>query len=49
MMKLIGFLLVAWLVITVVGLVVEGLFWLFAIGLILLLGTAAWGWIKRNV
>jgi len=49
MMKLIGFLLVVWLVFTVIGLVIEGLFWLFVIGLILLLGTAAWGWIKRSV
>lgn len=41
-------LLVAWLVISVLGLVIKGLLWLFFIGLVLFLATSAWGWIKRN-
>ncbi|HJQ77917.1 MAG TPA: LPXTG cell wall anchor domain-containing protein [Acidimicrobiia bacterium] len=47
-MGLIIFLLIVWLVISVLGVVLEGLFWLTVIGLILLVGTAIWGWTKRN-
>jgi len=48
MLGLIGFLVVVWLVFVVVGLVVKGLFWLAIIGIVLLVATAVWGWIKRN-
>ncbi|MEA1798322.1 MULTISPECIES: hypothetical protein [Rhodococcus] len=48
MLGLIGFLLVLWLVFVIVGLVVKGLFWLAIIGVVLLVATAVWGWIKRN-
>ncbi|WP_198663947.1 hypothetical protein [Jiangella endophytica] len=41
-------LLVAWLVISVLGLVIKGLLWLFFIGVVLFLATSAWGWLKRN-
>jgi type IV secretory pathway TrbL component len=41
-------LLLIWLVLSVLGLVFKGLFWLFVIGAILFLGTAALGWIKRR-
>jgi type IV secretory pathway VirB3-like protein len=34
-------LLAIWLVITVIGIVIKGLFWLFVIGLVLFLITAA--------
>jgi hypothetical protein len=47
-LRLIGLLLVLWLVITVVGAVLEGLFWLAVIGLLLFLATAAFGWAKRD-
>ena len=47
-MGLIIFLLIVWLVISVLGVVLEGLFWLTVIGLILLVGTVIWGWTKRN-
>jgi LPXTG-motif cell wall-anchored protein len=47
-MGVIIFLLVVWLVLAILGLVIEGLFWLTVIGLILLVGTAIWGWMKRN-
>ncbi|TWH74739.1 hypothetical protein [Modestobacter roseus] len=43
MLALIALLLVAWLVVTVIGALVEGLFWLFVVGVVLFLGTAAWG------
>jgi hypothetical protein len=47
-LRLIGFLLVVWLVISVVGAVIEGLFWLAVVGLILFVLTAAVGWGKRD-
>ncbi|MFC5382656.1 hypothetical protein [Aquipuribacter nitratireducens] len=46
MKALLVVLLVLWLVVTLVGAVVEGLLWLLAIGLVLFLATAVWGWFK---
>ncbi len=46
--RLIGILLVLWLVVTVVGAVVEGLFWLAVVGLLFFVGTAALGWNRRR-
>ena len=48
MLRLIGLLLVVWLVLTVVGALVKGLFWLAVVGLLLFVATAALGWGKRN-
>ena len=48
MLKLIGLLLVVWLVLAIVGAIVEGLLWLLFIGIVLFLATAAYGWVKRN-
>ena len=48
MMNLILILLVVWLVLSVLGFVIEGLFWLAVIGIILFLATAAYGWVKRK-
>ena len=48
MLRLLGFLLVVWLVVTVVGAVLEGLFWLAVVGLLLFAGTAVLGWSKRD-
>ncbi len=39
-------LLALWLGLTLVGLIVEGLFWLIVIGLVLFAATAVWGWFK---
>lgn len=47
-MGLIVALLVIWLVIVVVGFVVKSLLWLAIVGIILFLGTAAYGAIKRR-
>jgi hypothetical protein len=47
-LALIGILLVAWLLITIIVAVIKGLFWLAVVGLILFLATAALGWGKRN-
>jgi hypothetical protein len=47
-LRLLGLLLVVWLVITVVGAIVKGLFWLAVVGLLLFAATAVLGWNKRN-
>jgi hypothetical protein len=47
-LRLLGILLVVWLVITVVGAVVKGLFWLAVLGLLFFVATAALGWNKRE-
>jgi hypothetical protein len=41
-------LLVVWAVLSVVGFVVKGLVWLAIIGIILFLGTAAIGFVRRK-
>ncbi|MGX5717900.1 hypothetical protein [Arthrobacter sp. MAHUQ-56] len=41
-------LLVIWLILSIVGFVVKGLFWLAVIGLILFVATGVWGWLKRR-
>lgn len=48
MLALIGILLVVWLVLTILGAVIEGLFWLAIVGVVLFLATAAYGFIKRK-
>ena len=39
-------LLAVWVLLAVLGLVIEGLFWLLVIGLVLFVATAAYGWFK---
>jgi uncharacterized membrane protein len=48
MLKIIAILLVVWLAFTVLGAVIEGLFWLAVVGIVLFLATAAYGAIKRG-
>lgn len=43
MLKIIGIVLVLWVVVSVVGFLIEGLFWLAVLGVVLFLGTAAYG------
>jgi len=45
---LIAVLLVVWIVVAVLGAVLEGLFWLTVAGIVLFLATATWGWIARR-
>lgn len=45
---LIILLLAAWLVVAVLGALLEGLFWLLVVGLLLFVGTAAWGWFRMR-
>ncbi|WP_010539993.1 hypothetical protein [Dietzia alimentaria] len=48
MPQLIIALLAIWLILSIIGFVVKGLVWLAVIGIILFLGTAAWGFVKRE-
>lgn len=48
MLKVIGILLVVWLVLAIIGAVIKGLFWLTVIGAVLFVGTAALGYLKRR-
>jgi hypothetical protein len=41
-------LLVVWIALIVIGAVIKGLFWLAIVGLLLFLGTAALGWVRRR-
>jgi len=43
------FLLLLWLGLTVLGALLEGLFWLTVVGLVLLVATGIYGWAKRSV
>ncbi|MGY1692463.1 hypothetical protein [Geodermatophilus sp. SYSU D01105] len=47
-LRFLGLLLVVWLVITVIGAVVKGLFWLAVVGLVFFVLTAAFGWGKQK-
>jgi hypothetical protein len=48
MLVLVIVLLVAWLVISVIGFALEGLLWLGLIGVVLFVGTAAIGAVRRK-
>ncbi len=48
MLKVIGILLVAWLVLAIIGAVIKGLFWLTIIGAVLFVGTAVAGYLQRR-
>ena len=41
-------LLVVWLVLSIVGFVFEGLFWLAIVGIVLFVGTLIWGFIRQS-
>ena len=42
-------LLVVWAILAVVGFAIQGLLWLAIIGIILLIGTVIFGFVRRNV
>lgn len=48
MIQIIGFLLVLWLVLAILGFVIKGLLWLAVVAAILFVATAAIGWVRRN-
>lgn len=39
-------LLAVWLLVTLAGALIEGLFWLLVVGLVAFVVTAVWGWFK---
>lgn len=48
MLRLLGWLLVIWLALSVLGAVIKGLFWLTVLGLVFFAATAALGWTNRD-
>lgn len=48
MTAIIVILLIVWLLLAILGAVLEGLFWLTVIAVILLIGTGIYGWLKRK-
>ncbi|MGY1718937.1 hypothetical protein ACI8AG_07810 [Blastococcus sp. SYSU DS0552] len=48
LLRLIGLLLVVWLALSIIGALIEGLFWLLLVGVVLFLATAAYGWSKGS-
>lgn len=48
MLVLVIVLLVLWLILSVVGFAIKGLIWLAIIGVILFVGTAAVGFVRRK-
>jgi hypothetical protein len=46
--RILLFLLAAWIVLSIIGLVIHGLFYLFILGIVLVAVTAGWGWLKRS-
>ena len=48
MTGLIVTLLIVWLVLAVLGAILEGLFWLTVVAIVLIAATALYGWAKRN-
>ena len=48
MLRFLGVLLAIWLVVSILGAVVRGLFWLTVLGAVLFVATAAIGWVRRD-
>ena len=46
--RIVLLLLAAWIVLSIIGLVIKGLLWLFVIGIILVVVTAGMGWFNRS-
>ena len=44
--KIVGGLLLLWLVISLAGVIIKGLFWLAVLGAVLFVATAAIGWAR---
>lgn len=48
MLPVVVVLLLVWLALSILGAVIEGLFWLTIVGVVLFLGTATYGAIRRR-
>ncbi|WP_174255865.1 hypothetical protein [Phytoactinopolyspora mesophila] len=49
MLTLVIVLLAIWLILSIVGFAIEGIFWLGIVGIVLFVATALIGWVRRNV
>jgi hypothetical protein len=49
MWTIIVILLIIWLAVSVLGFVLEGLFWLAVVGIILFIATAIVGWVRGRI
>ncbi|GAB3725737.1 hypothetical protein [Nocardiopsis nanhaiensis] len=48
MVYLILVLLAIWLIVSILGILIEGLFWLALIGGVLFVATTVWGWLQNR-
>jgi hypothetical protein len=48
MLRILGVLLLVWLVLAILGFVIKGLVWLAIIGVVLFVATGVIGWVRRN-
>lgn len=48
MWTIIVILLIAWVVLAILGAVIEGLFWLIIIAALLFVATLVWGWLRNK-
>lgn len=48
MLGVLGVLLLIWIILIVIGAVVHALFWLIIVGAVLFVGTAIYGFVKRQ-
>jgi hypothetical protein len=48
MTGIIVILLIIWLIVAVLGALLEGLFWLTVVAIVLIVATGAYGWMKRQ-
>lgn len=46
MLTFLGILALIWIIITIIGFVVEGILWLAIIGIVAFLSTVIFGWLK---
>jgi hypothetical protein len=46
--RIVLFLLLACIVLSIIGLLIKAVFWVFIVGLVIFAATAAWGWLHRS-
>ncbi len=49
MWRVLGVLLIIWLALTLLGAIIKGLLWIAIIGGLLFVGTAIYGWSKKQI
>lgn len=46
--RILLFLLAGWVLLSLLGLLIKGLFWLFVVGIVLVVATAGLSWLNRS-